>query len=106
MFRLIEISIDIIFFSISWKNYFDRSILVISMKVLELRYISYYRIFDKFLSVMPRLLKYRILIIVTFSTILRQNRDLPVVSGGGNRILWRKTLPKPKSLENLDGRVV
>ena len=34
MFRLIDISIDIIFFSINWKNYFDRSILVISMTVL------------------------------------------------------------------------
>ena len=30
MFR----SIDIIFFSINWENYFDRSILVISMTVL------------------------------------------------------------------------
>ena len=30
MFRLI----DIVFFSINWKNYFDRSILVISMTVL------------------------------------------------------------------------
>ena len=35
MFRLIDITIDIIFFSINWKNYFDRSILVISMTVLE-----------------------------------------------------------------------
>ena len=34
MFRLIDITIDIIFFSIDWKNYFDRSILVISMTVL------------------------------------------------------------------------
>ena len=34
VFRLIDITIDIIFFSINWKNYFDRSILVISMKVL------------------------------------------------------------------------
>ena len=34
MFRLIDITIDIIFFSINWKNYFDRSILVISMTVL------------------------------------------------------------------------
>ena len=34
MFRLIDIMIDIIFFSINWKNYFDRSILVISMTVL------------------------------------------------------------------------
>ena len=30
MFRLIDIIIDI-FFSINWNNYFDRSILVISM---------------------------------------------------------------------------
>ena len=37
MFRLIDISIDIIIFSINWKNYFDRSILVISMTVLQLR---------------------------------------------------------------------
>ena len=34
MFRLIDKTIDIIFFSINWKNYFDRSILVISMTVL------------------------------------------------------------------------
>ena len=34
MFRLIDIIIDIIFFPINWKNYFDRSILVISMTVL------------------------------------------------------------------------
>ena len=34
MFRLIDIMIDIIFISINWKNYFDRSILVISMTVL------------------------------------------------------------------------
>ena len=34
VFRLIDITIDIIFFSINWKNYFDRSILVISMTVL------------------------------------------------------------------------
>ena len=34
MFRLIDITIDIIFFSINWENYFDRSILVISMTVL------------------------------------------------------------------------
>ena len=34
MFRLIDITIDIIFFSINWKSYFDRSILVISMTVL------------------------------------------------------------------------
>ena len=34
VFRLIDIIIDIIFFSINWKNYFDRSILVISMTVL------------------------------------------------------------------------
>ena len=36
VFRLIDISIDIlvILFSINWKNYFDRSILVISMTVL------------------------------------------------------------------------
>ena len=34
MFRFIDITIDIIFFSINWKNYFDRSILVISMTVL------------------------------------------------------------------------
>ena len=34
MFRLIDKIIDIIFFSINWKNYFDRSILVISMTVL------------------------------------------------------------------------
>ena len=36
MFRLIDITIDIIFFSINWKNYFDRSILVISMTVLPI----------------------------------------------------------------------
>ena len=35
MFRLIDITIDITFFSINWKNYFDRSILVISMTVLS-----------------------------------------------------------------------
>ena len=35
MFRLIDITIDIIFFSINWKTYFDRSILVISMTVLQ-----------------------------------------------------------------------
>ena len=34
MFRLVDIIIDITFFSINWKNYFDRSILVISMPVL------------------------------------------------------------------------
>ena len=34
VFRLIDIKIDIIFFSINWKNYIDRSILVISMTVL------------------------------------------------------------------------
>ena len=34
MFRLIDMIIDIILFSINWKNYFDRSILVISMTVL------------------------------------------------------------------------
>ena len=34
VFRLIDITIDIIFFSINWKNCFDRSILVISMTVL------------------------------------------------------------------------
>ena len=34
MFRLIDITIDIIFFSINLKNYFDRSILVIPMTVL------------------------------------------------------------------------
>ena len=34
MFRLIDKTIDIIFFSINWKNYFDQSILVISMTVL------------------------------------------------------------------------
>ena len=34
MFRLIDKTIDIIIFSINWKNYFDRSILVISMTVL------------------------------------------------------------------------
>ena len=34
MFRLIDIMIDITFFSINLKNYFDRSILVISMTVL------------------------------------------------------------------------
>ena len=34
MFQLIDITIDIIFFSINWKKYFDRSILVISMTVL------------------------------------------------------------------------
>ena len=34
MFQLIDITIDKIFFSINWKNYFDRSILVISMTVL------------------------------------------------------------------------
>ena len=32
--RLIDITIVIMFFSINWKNYFDRSILVISMTVL------------------------------------------------------------------------
>ena len=35
MFRSIDIMIDIIFFSIIWKKYFDRSILVISMTVLK-----------------------------------------------------------------------
>ena len=35
VFPLIDIIIDIIFFSINWKNYFDRSILVISMTVLD-----------------------------------------------------------------------
>ena len=44
MFRLIDIIIDIIFFSINWKNYFDRSILVISMTVLvstpKIRYLD------------------------------------------------------------------
>ena len=39
MFRLIDITIDIIFFSINWKNYFDRSILAISMTVLQCTYI-------------------------------------------------------------------
>ena len=34
MFRLIDITIDITFFSINWKNYFDPSILAISMTVL------------------------------------------------------------------------
>ena len=34
VFRLIDIIIDIILFSINWKNDFDRSILVISMTVL------------------------------------------------------------------------
>ena len=34
MFRLIDIIIDIILFSINWKNYFDRSILFISMILL------------------------------------------------------------------------
>ena len=34
MFQLIDITIDMIFFSINWKNNFDRSILVISMTVL------------------------------------------------------------------------
>ena len=34
VFQLIDITVDIIFFSINWKNYFDRSILVISMTVL------------------------------------------------------------------------
>ena len=34
MFQLIDITIDILFFSINWKKYFDRSILVISMTVL------------------------------------------------------------------------
>ena len=34
MFQLIDKTIDIIFFSINWKNYFDQSILVISMTVL------------------------------------------------------------------------
>ena len=34
VFQLIDITIDIIFFSINWKNYFDGSILVISMTVL------------------------------------------------------------------------
>ena len=33
MFRLIEITINTIFFSTNWKYYFDRSILVISMTV-------------------------------------------------------------------------
>ena len=37
MFRLIDITIDILFFSINWKNDFDRSILVISMTVLMVR---------------------------------------------------------------------
>ena len=36
MFRLIDITIDIIFFSINWKKYLDISILVISMTVLDL----------------------------------------------------------------------
>ena len=36
MFRLIDITIDMIYFSINWKNDFDRSILVISMTVLDL----------------------------------------------------------------------
>ena len=35
VFWLIDITIDIIIFSINWKNYFDRSILVISMTVLS-----------------------------------------------------------------------
>ena len=35
MFRLIDISIDIKKNSINWKDYFDRSILVISMTVLQ-----------------------------------------------------------------------
>ena len=34
VFRLIDIMIDIIFFSINWKKHFDRSILVISMTVV------------------------------------------------------------------------
>ena len=34
MFRLIDITIDIIFFSINRKNHFDQSILAISMTVL------------------------------------------------------------------------
>ena len=38
MFRLIDIIIDIILFSINWKNYLDRSILVISMTVLVSRH--------------------------------------------------------------------
>ena len=38
VFRLIDIIIDMIFFSINWKNYFDRSIVVISMTVLVITY--------------------------------------------------------------------
>ena len=34
VFLLIDITIDMIFFSINWINYFDRSTLVISMTVL------------------------------------------------------------------------
>ena len=39
-FRLIDITIDIIFFLKNWKNYFDRSILVISMIVLPIMLIN------------------------------------------------------------------
>ena len=39
MVRLIDIIIDMIFFSINWKNYFDQSILVISMAVLDATWI-------------------------------------------------------------------
>ena len=41
MFRLIDISIDIIFFSINWKNYFDGSILVINDSPTSARTLIY-----------------------------------------------------------------
>ena len=47
MFRLIEIIIDIIFFSINWKKYFDRSILVIPMTVLVLSMVRRYLLSDR-----------------------------------------------------------
>ena len=40
VFRLKDITIDILFFTINWKNYFDSSILVISMTVLWDRWLS------------------------------------------------------------------
>ena len=39
-FELIDKTIDIIFFSINWKNYFDQSILVLSMTVLVVCHIQ------------------------------------------------------------------
>ena len=51
---------------------------------------------------MPKILsqffKFRTLIIITFSAILRVNYDKPVVSSRGNRSTQQKTLAKPKSL--------